>query len=384
VNHARFIVAVIAAGALVLSAPFLGQARSALRAAFPGQFVWIVGGSVGALAAAAIVAAVTRIRRNRVVRYAAIVLSLAVAVIYAMGNASGNRDSDIVELVHFLQYGVVTFLFYRACRPAGDATAVAIPLLAGLIVGTAEEWYQWFLPARVGEIRDLYLNVTAIACGLLFSMAVAPPEGDARRLQPGSAARVARFAVAATLAVAAFFHTVHLGHDIADEEAGVFESRYSRERLLALQTSRAERWRVEPPPRSLHRLSREDQYLTEAVQHAQQRNRMWEAGDVRSAWLEQRILEKYYAPVLDLRSYAAPAGVGWPAAQREDAEKRMLARGDEGRQPPYVSGAYPYPVVSWNPWIFWGVIVLICAIMLGAGRRLSAPSGRRQPAPLAP
>jgi VanZ family protein len=370
VTQPRFIVAVLASLALVASAPFLGQARSALRAAFPGQFAWIVGGLLGAGLVAATVAAVARIRRRRLVRYAAILLAIAIAAIYAIGNASGNRDSDVVELVHFLQYGLVTFLFYRACRPASDGSALAIPLLAGLIVGTAEEWFQWFLPARVGEIRDLYLNVTAIACGLLFSTAVDPLEGDPRRLAPGSAARVARFAAAAIVAVAAFFHAVHLGHAIDDDEAGRFESRYSRDRLLALQAERAAEWAVTPPPPTLRRLSREDQYLTEAVQHAQWRNRLWDAGDAVAAWNENRILEKYYAPVLAVQSYAAPSGVTWPAAQRADAERRVLARRGGAVPPaPYVSVAYPYPIVTWNRWGFWAAVAGLCAITLAAGRR---------------
>jgi VanZ family protein len=384
VRHSRFIVAVVAAAALVLSAPFLGQARSALRSAFPAQFAWVVGGLVGAGVACAILAALARIRERRLVRYAAIVLALSIAGIYAVVNASGNRDSDIVELVHFLQYGIVTFLFYRACRETADATVIAVPLLAGLVVGTAEEWFQWFLPARVGEIRDLYLNVTAIACGLLFSMAVDPPMGDPRRLQPGSSALIGRVALVAILAVAAFFHAVHLGHDITDDEAGTFESRYSRQRLLELQAERVARWRVEPPPASLRRLSREDQYLTEGIQHAQWRNRMWEAGDALAAWNENRILEKYYAPVLEVRSYAAPAGVRWPEAQRQDAEARALTRRAGGSAPGYVSRAYPYPIVTASPVTLWMAVGVLCVVMLTATRMLGQAARPARPAPSGP
>ena len=42
----RLGVAIAVSGAVVLSAPFLGQLRAYLRAAFPGQFVIIVGAAV--------------------------------------------------------------------------------------------------------------------------------------------------------------------------------------------------------------------------------------------------------------------------------------------------------------------------------------------------
>jgi hypothetical protein len=190
--------------------------------------------------------------------------------------------------------------------------------------------------------------------------------------------------MAAVVAVAAFFHAVHLGHDIADDEAGVFESRYSRARLVQLQAERQARWQVEPPPRTLRRLSREDQYLTEGIQHAQWRNRMWDAGDALAAWNENRILEKYYAPVLDLRSYAAPGGVRWPEAQRQDAGQRALARRAGAPAAGYVSRAYPYPIVSWNPAVFWTAIALLCAIMLVVLRMLARAARPAQAGPPAP
>ena len=55
-----------------LSAPFLGQLRAYLRAAFPGQFVTIVGASVALAMAGAFGLALARIRHARATRYAVI------------------------------------------------------------------------------------------------------------------------------------------------------------------------------------------------------------------------------------------------------------------------------------------------------------------------
>ena len=371
-SRSRFAVAVAAAMLLVLSAPFLGQFRSALRRTFPDQFVWIVGGLIAAAVVAGVVMAAIRIRERRLWRYGAIVSALVLAGVYALVNAGENRDSNVVELFHFLQYGVVTFLFYRACLPLGDAAVFVLPLLAGLVVGAAEEWFQWFLPARVGEIRDLALNLAAIACGLLFSAGASPPSSFGARLGAASTALTARFAAVTLIALGAFVHSVHLGHVIADEEVGRFESRYSRERLLRLQAERMAAWRREPPPAVLRRVSREDQYLTEGIQHAQWRNRLWDAGDVSGAWCENRILERYYFPVLDVRSYAAPAGVRWPDAQRADAERRAVeaTRGDLVAT--CSSAAYPYPIFTWPVVPFW-IVVGGCAGLMLVAARLRAP-----------
>src|SRR5436190_6679810 len=134
---ARFLLAIGVAIALVLSAPFIGFVRSWIRTTFPGQFVRIVGTAIGVLAAAAIGAAVVRIRHHRALRYAALVAALGGAIWYSLGASTGNPDVDVVQRFHFVEYGVITFLFYRAWQALEDPAIVALPALAGLLVGTA-------------------------------------------------------------------------------------------------------------------------------------------------------------------------------------------------------------------------------------------------------
>lgn len=360
----RLGVAILVAAALVLSAPFVGQVRSSIRAAFPGQFVAIVGGVIATGVAAALVAAFIRIRTRRAWRYAAIVSALAIAVLYSWATANPNPESRAVERFHFLQYGVITFLFYRAWRSAGDLSILLLPLLAGLIVGTAEEWLQWFIPNRVGEMKDVFLNVVAIGTGLLFSVGVDPPDVFRLHVSPRTRSRLAGLTIAALLVFAAFFHVVHLGFAVVDGEIGTFESRYTREHLAALQAERAARWKVSPPPTRLVRLSREDQYLTEGIQHVRWRNTKWTEGDVPAAWLENRILEKYYAPVLDTPTHEGTSGHRWPPEQRADAE----ARGLSVTPAAYVSEAYPYPIFTWPKWMFWLGVTACCVGVIAVSR----------------
>jgi len=347
-RRARFILAIVVATALVLSAPFIGFVRSWIRATFPGQFVRIVGGAIAVLAAAAIVAAILRIRQNRLLRYGALLAAVAGAIWFSIVEATGNADVDVVQRFHFVEYGIITFLFYRAWRALEDPAILLLPALAGLLVGTADEWLQWFIPNRVGEIADILLNGIAIGCGLLFSVGADPPARFTWSMRPGSILRVGRLAAATVVALALFVHIVHLGYNINDREVGVFKSRYSMTALPALAAAKRAEWQMHPPPLTLQRVSREDQYMTEGVTHVQRRNELLGADQAKGAWMENLILEKYYAPVLDTPSYVSRTGHRWSAEQRASVDVRAA-----GSDPSYVSTANPYPIFAWSRSVFW-------------------------------
>ena len=101
-----------------------------------------------------------------------------------------------------------------AWSAAADLSMVALPIASGLIVGTVEEWFQWFIPNRVGEARDVLLNLVAIGCGLMFSMGVDAPRTFSWRLRRGSAAAIGLWTAAAALMFALFLDSVHLGHEV--------------------------------------------------------------------------------------------------------------------------------------------------------------------------
>ena len=101
-----------------------------------------------------------------------------------MGTATPWPEVNAVERVHFVEYGLIAFLFYRASLPrrsvgeggrSADLSIMILPLLAGFMVGTLDEWLQWFIPYRVGEAHDVFLNLAALVCGLMFAVALLPP-----------------------------------------------------------------------------------------------------------------------------------------------------------------------------------------------------------------
>ena len=349
---AALALAVAAAAALILSAAFISQFRHYIRATFPGHFVLIIGSTVVVCIIAALVAAIVKIRTHRALRYGALLAALAIAVGYTTATSSPDPQIAWVERFHFVQYGLITFLFYRAWRPLNDAGVLILPAIAAMITATVEEWFQWFIPGRVGVMDDVFLNWVAIACGLLFSIALDPPPAPLIRLS-----RVTTRHAALTLAVfvvvfGMFFDSVHVGHEIRDPFIGTFTSIYTEAELHANAADRTQRW-LTAPPIDRTRLAREDQYRTEGIQHVQERNRAWDRGHADAAWRENLILERYYAPVLN-------HGHAWPPEQRRDAETRAATSSESE----YASAAYPYRIYTWSKVQLWGGIMSAMAVVL--------------------
>ena len=336
----RLSVAILASAAVVVAAPFVGDIRAAIQSAFPGSYRYIVLALVAAAVLAALAGAVLTIRDRRATRYGLIAGALAAAVAYARATSTGNPEVDAVEHFHFVEYGLLAFLYHRAWRDRQDVSAFALPVLAGLLVGTVDEWLQWFVPFRVGELRDVLLNGIALGCGLLFAAGLHPPSGLGTIPNPRSGRVLGGLAVVTGIAVAAFFHTVHLGHEVYLGPSARFMSRFSAASLAEASRDRAVRWASGPPVE--RRLSREDHYLSEGRWHIEERNEAVSAGRYETAWYEQQILDAFYLPVL-----AAFPGARWPDAQRAEIESRVAERAA------FSSAAHPHPIYPWNPALFW-------------------------------
>src|SRR5688572_6158860 len=186
----RLGLAVAAAAAIILSAPVVQQAFTALSRVFP---------SIGLAATAApivvaVLVAAARIRHQRRLRFAALALSLATGGLYIVLDALTPTES-----FHFVEYGVLALLFYLAVYPEVDGSLLILPLLAGIATGALDEWFQWFVPIRAGELRDIVLDAVASVCGVLFAVSVRPPPRPTLELAAGSRRRVWACA-AATLA----------------------------------------------------------------------------------------------------------------------------------------------------------------------------------------
>jgi hypothetical protein len=371
----RWILAIAASAAVVVFSPFAGEARAWLREALPGRYAFVINTGIAALVLVAVAWAIRHIRERRAARFGAIAAAGLVAIASASLTATASGSVNAVERFHFVEYGVLAWLFYRAVEGDGSRVAqtdpspsrVIGPAIACLLVGIADEWFQWFVPERVGEWRDVFLNGTAIVAGLLFSVGLEPPDTAGPALPRRARSGVWLGLAALVLAMAAFLQTVHLGHVVRDPEAGAFRSRYDAAELQAASRERAAAWAVDPPPMTTVRLSREDQYLAEGIWHVRARNAAWDT-DVATSWRENLILETWFAPVLDTPSYLAPVS-RWPDAQREDARSRAA-----GRPGGWMSSAEPLRIIVWPGPLFWAAALAAAAalVILGVAPRRSA------------
>jgi VanZ family protein len=353
------LLAMLASAIVILSSPFMGQLQSTLRRSLTTKnYVLLFGVGLLAAVGAAMCAGFMRIRERRFQRLSMLAVALLAGGAYMWANATPYAEVNAVERVHFVEYGLIGFLFYRAFKSAGDPAIVLLPLLAGFVVGTLDEFLQWFIPGRVGEAHDVFLNLASIACGLLFALAVDPPVTFTARWRAGSIRRVALAASMASIVFALFVSDVHLGYVIDESGIGEFRSHYTPAQLSALQADRAARWKSDPP-RTLHRLSQEDQYLDEGLWHVRRRN----LSEPAEAWRENLILEKYFVPVLDTPTYASPNGNRWPPEQRADIELRVAATPIA-----FVSSAQPVPILAWPKTVYWMVVtaVALAAVSLAA------------------
>jgi VanZ family protein len=365
----------LALGAAVLiigGSPLAGALREALLTRWPA-------GYVPALAACVIVAALTilmlsvraalRPAVNAPAQWSgskltAIALAFALALGVGYLERTGDPNVDVVEAFHFVEYSALTCLFAWALAPLVPGHAWVWAAAASVAVGAFDEWMQWFVPNRTGEIRDVGIDAVATVCGVLLATALEiGGRPERRRL-----VRPMAFAAAGTLlAVAVCFGVIHLGAMVEDAEAGRFDTRYNGPTLIALGRERASRWGRGPiAPQTL--FAREDQYLAEALWNIRRRNKALDASDTVTAWREERILERYYAPILQVDTSGRPQGHALSPEQLA-----AIAPGRAGAAAG-ASDASPIPIVTWSRGRFWAVVagaiggLAVVGIVSGPGR----------------
>lgn len=371
-----YLPALCLAAVSLVTAPFLGLLRNALLDAFPRTFVLFLGVTFGVGFLGLLVIGAWRVRSLGRKAYAGLFL---LAVLVALQTFVFNRGIprvDIVEKVHFIQYGFLALLLYRAARSSGDLSMVAIPLLGALATGSLEEWVQWLVPLRVGEVMDVALNLYAGACGLVLGWTLFPPVGFKSRLTVASLRQVGGFATAAVLSFGLFYHCAHLGYLLQDPEIGEFRSWHSLRQLEEKSALYAAEWRREPP--QLDRaLDLENRFATEAGWHVSARNAAYSRKDYCTALKENQILERYYEPFLGIPNKDS-AGTRRLSAEQD----RELEAKTAGRCPSFRSEALEKRIdarLSKPTW--WLIIASLLAVIwamviLGSPRLTSGSPGR--------
>jgi len=217
----------------------------------------------------------------------------------------------LIEQVHFIEYGLLSILFFRALsvdkiKTADYLNAILLITLAGLV----DEFIQGLLVNRVGELHDVYLNVLAGGLALVwYRYCIKPGEEYPSHWRKALKITIPIISLI-ILAIATFNSTItDFGHYIEDEEIGAFYSRMPAQDLLH-DSPDIEYFKSEVLPRLY-----EENYAGllqminntvhgEVLVHLFRRDkRLKRDNDFITAYRENQILDKYFINYIENTEY---------------------------------------------------------------------------------
>jgi len=277
---------------------------------------------------------------------------ISIATVFIVYTFQLRRNPE--EAVHFVQYGVLSILVYRALtHRITDYGIYFVALLLTISVGILDEALQWLTPDRVWGLKDIRLNATAAALALLGLAMGLKPALISGRLTVRTGQIICRAAlIVVVLLGASLLNTpqriswyvdrlpvlqfipensglmAEYGYRYDDNETGIFRSRLSpqgleqadRQRAVTAAAKLDELPMPEDYPEFLDRytpfndpflhearvhLNRRDYYLTSASKYkdidvTEFQRRMT------IAHYENRIMEKYFTETLLQSSFMLP------------------------------------------------------------------------------
>jgi len=232
------------------------------------------------------------------------------AVLYRL-LASSDPRSHVVELAHFVEYGILAMLTFTSRGKLSPAARWSQTLFLVVAVGVVDEAIQWALASRVAEIRDIALNAAAGGLGLCYVGWVlrAGDRGRGARLTRAEARHLVTVGAFLLPALTAFLYVVHLGYWVRWDDIE-FVSQFRPSEIDRVGEARRARWarsgasekNALQEPAGL--LTLEDFYVTEARRHIQARNEAADGGDLRMATGENLIVERWYRPYVEVAGAA--------------------------------------------------------------------------------
>lgn len=277
------------------------------------------------------------------------------------------------EAVHFVEYGVLGVLLYRAfLHRVRDPSIYVDAALAAAIVGTVDEAVQWLTPGRTWALRDVWLNFSGAALTLAgLALGVRPPNvtarvgrGSVRRLVGIAAVLVCVLTLSllntppriawysANVPGLAFARNatgvmMEYGHRYEGRDTGVFRSRFAPAELASLDAARgAEAGAILAAYATDDRydafLARytpvTDPFVHEARVHLFRRDRIlaladdhpgdeeWYRWHVSTAYRENAILERWFPRTLAAAGATLPADVRARLARDQDPSFAVASR----------------------------------------------------------
>ncbi len=205
------------------------------------------------------------------------------------------------EKVHFLEYGLLGLLL---CKTLGyhikNKTAYFVAIVLVYLIGTTDEGLQWALPSRVGEYRDIWMNIASGGLAILAVVLVIRPKAFRQEFQWSSLRPLCYLLAAAVLYTGIFLQVVHgFGSKIFLPDSGSeLVSRFSEYDLLEIDKRLVQR--LEGTPADDIPNSQLNVYRYEANRHHYLRNKYYKNKQLFESYCEQEILKTYYRFLLSM------------------------------------------------------------------------------------
>lgn len=147
-------------GAIFLTIPFVRLATSFVKENWGSVVFTYAIILVFVVLTGAILATLLKRRTLPPGRIVPILVVAAIYIYLTFGLKSGTPE----EAVHYIEYGILGCLTFRAfTHRITDPTIYLAATLTGALIGMIDEAIQWLVPGRYFDLRDIWLNVTAVA-----------------------------------------------------------------------------------------------------------------------------------------------------------------------------------------------------------------------------
>ncbi|MFQ5451685.1 MAG: VanZ family protein [Nitrospinaceae bacterium] len=113
------------------------------------------------------------------------------------------------EQIHLLEYGILGWLIYLPLRGVfPDRTVYPAAWLITFGVGIIDEWVQYYLPGRVGDLPDIFMNGASAGLAMILLAKVLPSPFVEIPVSPGNVRKMRRTAWGVLLLLLFFIPTV--------------------------------------------------------------------------------------------------------------------------------------------------------------------------------
>ena len=93
-------------------------------------------------------------------------------IIFAIGVWYSLQLDMFQERMHLVEYGILGIIIFSSNRKQGTIFAFLAAGCVGLAAGSVDEIVQWMLPYRIGDIRDVFFDLSGVLWGASLKWAL--------------------------------------------------------------------------------------------------------------------------------------------------------------------------------------------------------------------